>query len=567
MIKRLAQLELLREFSESAIRKVINKFLNDASESEIRQELKDFEKYKNGIQLKDPFQYKSWLEFTQAIHGAKGKSEFKKRNIEDKSKPKTFVNKSEELSDAIVDDENVTIFKGDSEHKCVKYGKGYSFCISRPGGGNMFSSYRLSKSSTFYFIYFKNVPKSNPKHIMVLDKTKDGWEWTFGDNNTRQIVGGFDVVVQKFPVLKKYEYIFENNPLSDKEKNNIKHLKNFKSHQDLKTFNDFDYELKNLIVKSGITLNDDIFKSLDKNLRNEYVSIGTNLTKYQAGNLNDSEIKRYRNVRKLTIDQYIDIDKYKPSILDKDLNDKVRIDENGIKTHYKDSRGNEWLYEYDVNGNVIYRKSGGFECWKEYDENGNVTHHKDSNGYEEWTEYDENGNVTHYKDSDGHESGVSKNIKKESTHIKRLTQLEIISEGFWDGFKPQNWGKVARGGLKVAGDVLRTVAPELTDPIDKLDNKLHGYKNSFKRGYGGIPDPERERSDVRGGITGEVAQSVATSIKLGLVARGVTLIPRLGIQPYGIDPDNGNKLYKLKAKTSRSPNGEWMLVDGRGNSS
>jgi hypothetical protein len=151
--------------------------------------------------------------------------------------------------------------------------------------------------------------------------------------------------------------------------------------------------------------------------------------------------------------------------------------------------------------------------------------------------------------------------------IKKFTQSEIISEGFWDGFKPQNWGKVLKGGLKVAADVARTIAPEITDPIDKLDNKLHDYKNSFKRGYGGIPDPERERSDIKGGVTGEVAQSVASSIKLGLAAKGIVIIPKFGIQPNGIDRENGNKLYKIKGKTAKNPKGEWILVDGRGNSS
>lgn len=147
----------------------------------------------------------------------------------------------------------------------------------------------------------------------------------------------------------------------------------------------------------------------------------------------------------------------------------------------------------------------------------------------------------------------------------KFTQKDLIVEGFWDGFKPQNWGKVMRGGVKVAGDVLRTVAPELTDPIDKLDNKLHDYKNSFKRGYGGIPDPERERSDTKSGVTGEVAQSVASSIKLGLASKGLTIISKFGIQPNGIDRENGNKLFKIKAKTAKNPRGEWMLVDARGN--
>lgn len=236
-MRKLTQIQLLREFSENAIKKIIGKFSNDASEEEIRRELKDFEKYKNGIQLKDPFQYKTWLDFTQAIHGAKGKSEFKNRNLKDKSKPKTFVNKSEESSEAIVDDENVTIFKGDEEHKCVKYGAGYSFCISRPGGGNMFGNYRLQKASTFYFIYFKNVPKSDPKHIMVLDKTEYGWEWTFADNNTQEIEGEFNEVVQNFPVLGEYESIFENNPLTDKEKYELKEVREFGKFQSLEKFN------------------------------------------------------------------------------------------------------------------------------------------------------------------------------------------------------------------------------------------------------------------------------------------------------------------------------------------
>ena len=35
------------------------------------------------------------------------------------------------------------------------------------------------------------------------------------------------------------------------------------------------------------------------------------------------------------------------------------------------------------------------EEWYDYDENGNKTHRKDSNGYEEWYEYDKNNNLIH----------------------------------------------------------------------------------------------------------------------------------------------------------------------------
>jgi hypothetical protein len=115
---------LMLEFSEGTIRNIVKKFQNDATEQEIRRELQDFEKYKGGLQKKDPFQYQTWIEFTEAIHAAKGKAEFKNK----KAPTKDVVAKQEDI---VADDENVTIYRGDSQDKCMLYGNGYSFCISR----------------------------------------------------------------------------------------------------------------------------------------------------------------------------------------------------------------------------------------------------------------------------------------------------------------------------------------------------------------------------------------------------------------------------------------------------
>jgi len=84
LIWKVYQESIILEFSEAAIRKIVQKFSADASEQDIRREVQDFEKYKNSLQIKDPFQYKSWIEFTEAIHGAKGASEFKKKNTKRK---------------------------------------------------------------------------------------------------------------------------------------------------------------------------------------------------------------------------------------------------------------------------------------------------------------------------------------------------------------------------------------------------------------------------------------------------------------------------------------------------
>lgn len=286
---------LILEFSESAILKIIKKFANDASEREIRREIADFEKYKNSLQKKDPFQYKTWIEFTEAIHAAKGKAEFKKGT------PKEDITANQE--DIIADDENVTIYKTDSEDKCVLYGKGYSFCISRAGGGNMYNNYRLSKDSTFYFIYFKKKPKERTDHIMVLDITKNGYEWTFADNNTRKVDGGWKEIVSKYPEIAPYENLLTNKKLDDEERGFLNRLRSFTDNTNIDTFNTFNYKEKAQALKTTPNIGDSIWDSLDSVLRNEFLSIGPNLTKHQADDLKDNEIKRYKTTRAISFNQ------------------------------------------------------------------------------------------------------------------------------------------------------------------------------------------------------------------------------------------------------------------------
>ena len=322
--------KVILEFSEGAVKKLIQKFSSEESEQVIRNYLEEFEKYKNGIEQKDPFQYKTFIELSEVVDAAKGKN-----NPQNKEAAKSELSSSE----ALVDDNDVTIYKGDTEQKCVKYGRGYPFCISRVAGGNMFGSYRLQKASTFYFIFFKNIPKTDDTHIMVLDRTKDGWEWTFANNATEE-VGGWDEIVKRFPVLAKYESLFVNNPLSQREKQFLQFIKDFRINQSLQKFNTLDYQNKTTLVKSGFTLNDDIFDSLDNKLRNEYISTGTNLTPRQAEALKPNEISRYVKVRELTIPQLIENGYYK---LNKhDINTPVviqKIEEGKRIAEYKVKRG------------------------------------------------------------------------------------------------------------------------------------------------------------------------------------------------------------------------------------
>lgn len=300
--------KLMLEFSEGAIRNIVKKFHNDATEREIRREIDDFEKYKKSLQKKDPFQYKTWIEFTEAIHAAKGKAEFKKGT------PTQDVVANQD--DIIADDENVTIYRGDSQDKCVLYGKGYTFCISRKAGGNMFSNYRLGKESTFYFIYFKKKPKSVTDHIMVLDHTKNGWEWTFADNHTQEVRGGWNEIFGRYPELGIYKDLLVNKKLDGDEKKFIQGLKDFRENPTLEQFELFSYGEKIKVLKSTQFIKDDVWESLDFFLRNEYLNVSPNLNNKQADSLNLKEIKLYKKVRNLNFKQLNDNNAFLPNIHD-----------------------------------------------------------------------------------------------------------------------------------------------------------------------------------------------------------------------------------------------------------
>jgi hypothetical protein len=148
--------------------------------------------------------------------------------------------------------------------------------------------------------------------------------------------------------------------------------------------------------------------------------------------------------------------------------------------------------------------------------------------------------------------------------MKRFTQKEILTEGFWDGFKPRNWGRVAKGAIRMGADALRMVAPEITNPLDKVDQARWGLKNSFEQGYGGVPDQRQTQVDAKQKMGNAVAKSVHDNITIGLASQNLKLIPKDGIRKHGVDPSNGNDLYILKVSSPKNQKGEWMVVNAKG---
>jgi hypothetical protein len=276
--------------------------------------VEDYKAYQKFFQNKPLTNFNSYLNWTEEVHEKKDKAQYQSRN----KNLKGIDISGEDKENVLADDENVLILKGDNEHKCVRYGRNYSFCISRPGGGNMYSSYRFTKSSTFYFIFFKKVPKSDKHHIMVLDKTADGWEWTFADNGTQTIQGGWNEIIKKFPVLAKYETLFVNKPLTDPERIYQDKLKKFAKRPTLQDFKQFSYNEKSDVLKFGMLIPLDLFQSLDDDLRNEWISVGPKMSEDIYELLADKEKQRFFIVRKQQLTLRKPQDKFDIEICNKD---------------------------------------------------------------------------------------------------------------------------------------------------------------------------------------------------------------------------------------------------------
>ena len=63
-----------------------------------------------------------------------------------------------DTNDIVYDSNNLLILNGDTKEKCICYGRGYTWCISRQDASNMFNTYRYRYDEiNFYFIFDKDL--------------------------------------------------------------------------------------------------------------------------------------------------------------------------------------------------------------------------------------------------------------------------------------------------------------------------------------------------------------------------------------------------------------------------
>jgi Ankyrin repeats (3 copies) len=289
-----------------------------------------FEKYEKlgnkvkPIQVKNNMVYYQntpidWIKFTEIIDG-----------LVNLQKPKKSTNEQPIDATPIYSHNGINIYESNSPQACIKYGQGYSFCISKPGN-TMWQSYRNNKTSTFYFVFDKNRNNSDPLHIVVVDANKNGIELTDANNTTGTIAEYGEDTDAYLEYLKSKGVnisIFQSHPKTEKEMDEQRKLGRAKP--DLNWFRNLPYEDKSNYVGRGHLLTDDQFDLLwDNNatdLLSQYARTGQKFSKYQIGKItSNKQLARSFFIARIQAnehDQNLDVEEYE--LMPQEFKDKIQ---------------------------------------------------------------------------------------------------------------------------------------------------------------------------------------------------------------------------------------------------
>jgi len=219
---------ILREYNEKFLNQIIQKFkgeIPDLEEEIIRVYINRFVQIKNSpnVTEKDITKY-SWKQL---------------ETIVDSNQPKRIrvgkMNDGEPGGDSnlIYNENGLRIYIGKTKNACIKYGNGYSFCISSRGEGNLYFDYRHRQKGTPYFI-FDDTKSSEQNddgdfididHLFVLfvhEPTYKGgliyYTVTTADNQGEEEYDAFNTIEEKYPRLKGMKELFKPVEMDPKEK-------------------------------------------------------------------------------------------------------------------------------------------------------------------------------------------------------------------------------------------------------------------------------------------------------------------------------------------------------------
>lgn len=215
---------LIREYSAGIINKLIQKFKQEDPEltdDEIKKVIKRFDQIKDNVDQRDILQY-SWDDLVDTA-----------ASIEPKRIKAGKINDGEvDNADLVYNQNGIRVYKAGDKKACIKYGHGYSFCISARGLGNAYARYRAgvedeSSPALTYFVFDDNRPSGkhlngrylDNTHLLVVMVEEDngGYSITEADNNGTEWYETFEEAADTYPQLKGLKNILKYEPPSEND--------------------------------------------------------------------------------------------------------------------------------------------------------------------------------------------------------------------------------------------------------------------------------------------------------------------------------------------------------------
>ena len=250
---------LTEVYSERLITQLISKFSSESPEL-IRSIIHKFGQIKDSpfVTGKDITRY-TWSQLFELV-----------TNYDRNKRIKAGTIKKEKVTDSnlMYDNNHIRVYLAMSKSACVKYGNGYSFCISSRGTDNRFDSYGIKENSTIYFVFNDNVTNSknrlngrydDPEHLLVVrvyNRKVQKYAVSNADNRSNNGVfyTDFETMVQDIPILKDLKGILINRSYEEYGGIEYKlHKIEKKYEDDLKELNDklSSYFLSNFPANTG----------------------------------------------------------------------------------------------------------------------------------------------------------------------------------------------------------------------------------------------------------------------------------------------------------------------------
>ena len=182
--------------------------------------------------------------------------------------------------DVVYEDENIIILDTNTKAKCVMYGQGESWCITKPEL-NYYNTYRIKYGATPYFVLQKNEP--HPEHKLVIMHYKSGYaiadQTNSGDRagGNEYTNGPWSDIEREIPNLRGLEKYFSYREITDDEIKYDEIVKKTKGYEG----NNLQGYIDNVI--KGLVINGSQVEAVD--FIRDYASEGNKITDGQIKSL------------------------------------------------------------------------------------------------------------------------------------------------------------------------------------------------------------------------------------------------------------------------------------------